>query len=80
LTCLIPAFFIVGAIAALLKTEMTLECFGAYARKWLCYGMAVTSGTILAVCSCNILPMFAGIEKKGAGIGPATAFSSQVRP
>jgi uncharacterized membrane protein YraQ (UPF0718 family) len=74
LTCLIPAFFIAGAIAALLKTEMVLKYFGADAPKWLCYSVAATSGTILAVCSCTILPMFAGIEKKGAGIGPATAF------
>ncbi len=74
LTCLIPAFFIAGAIAALLKTEMVLKYFGAAAPKWLCYSVAATSGTILAVCSCTILPMFAGIEKKGAGIGPATAF------
>jgi uncharacterized protein len=74
LTCLIPAFFIAGAIAALLKKETVLKYFGADAPKWLCYSVAATSGTILAVCSCTILPMFAGIEKKGAGIGPATAF------
>jgi uncharacterized protein len=53
---------------------MVLKYFGKDAPKWLCYGVAATSGTILAVCSCTILPMFAGIEKKGAGIGPATAF------
>ncbi len=74
LTCLIPAFFIAGAIAALLNKETVLKYFGADAPRWLCYGVAATSGTILAVCSCTILPMFAGIEKKGAGIGPATAF------
>ena len=74
LTCLIPAFFIAGAIAALLKTEIVFKYFGKDAPKWLCYSVAATSGTILAVCSCTILPMFAGIEKKGAGIGPATAF------
>ncbi|HOV83022.1 MAG TPA: permease, partial [Methanothrix sp.] len=74
LTCLIPAFFIAGAIAALLKKETVLKYFGADAPKWLCYSVASTSGTILAVCSCTILPMFAGIEKRGAGIGPATAF------
>jgi uncharacterized membrane protein YraQ (UPF0718 family) len=74
LTCLVPAFFIAGAIAALLKTEVVLKYFGADAPKWLCYSVAATSGTILAVCSCTILPMFAGIEKKSAGIGPATAF------
>lgn len=74
LTCLVPAFFIAGAIAALLHKETVLKYFGADAPKWLCYGVAATSGTILAVCSCTILPMFAGIEKRGAGIGPATAF------
>ena len=74
LTCLIPAFFIAGAIAALLQKETVLKYFGRDAPKWLCYSVAATSGTILAVCSCTILPMFAGIEKKGAGIGPATAF------
>ena len=74
LTCLVPAFFIAGAIAALLHKETVLKYFGADAPKWLCYSVAATSGTILAVCSCTILPMFAGIEKRGAGIGPATAF------
>ncbi len=74
LTCLVPAFFIAGAIAALLQKEIVLKYFGAGAPKWLCYSVAATSGTILAVCSCTILPMFAGIERKGAGIGPATAF------
>lgn len=74
LTCLIPAFFIAGAISALLQKETVLKYFGADAPKWLCYSVAATSGTILAVCSCTILPMFAGIEKRGAGIGPATAF------
>jgi uncharacterized membrane protein YraQ (UPF0718 family) len=74
LTCLIPAFFIAGGVSALLKKETVLKYFGADAPKWLCYPVAATSGTILAVCSCTILPMFAGIEKRGAGIGPATAF------
>jgi uncharacterized protein len=74
LTCLIPAFFIAGAISALLKKETVLKYFGADSPKWLCYSVAATSGTILAVCSCTILPMFAGIEKRGAGIGPATTF------
>ena len=74
LTCLVPAFFIAGAIAALLNKQTVLKYFGADAPKWLCYGVAATSGTILAVCSCTILPMFAGIEKRGAGIGPAAAF------
>jgi uncharacterized membrane protein YraQ (UPF0718 family) len=74
LTCLIPAFFIAGAIAALLQREAVLKYFGKDAPKWLCYSVASTSGTILAVCSCTILPMFAGIHQRGAGIGPATAF------
>jgi len=74
LTCLVPAFFIAGAIAALLDKETVLKYFGRDASKWLCYPVAATSGTILAVCSCTILPMFAGIERRGAGIGPATAF------
>jgi len=74
LTCLVPAFFIAGAIAALLEKESVLRYFGADAPRWLCYSVAATSGTILAVCSCTILPVFAGIEKRGAGIGPATAF------
>jgi len=74
LTCLVPAFFIAGAIASLLHKETVLKYFGADAPKWLCYSVAATSGTILAVCSCTILPMFAGIQKRGAGIGPATAF------
>jgi uncharacterized protein len=74
LTCLIPAFFIAGAIAALLQKETVLKYFGANSNKLVCYSVAATSGTILAVCSCTILPMFAGISKRGAGIGPATAF------
>ncbi|WP_369425339.1 permease [Methanothrix sp.] len=74
LTCLIPAFFIAGAISALLKKDIILKYFGADAPRWLCYPVAAISGTVLAVCSCTILPMFAGIERKGAGIGPATAF------
>jgi len=74
LTCLIPAFFIAGAIAALLQREAVLKYFGKDAPKWLCYSVASTSGTILAVCSCTILPMFAGIHRRGAGIGPVTAF------
>jgi len=74
LTCLVPAFFIAGAIAALLSKEAILKYFGAEAKKWLSYSVASISGTILAVCSCTVLPMFAGIYKRGAGIGPATAF------
>ena len=74
MTCLVPAFFIAGAIAALLSKEAVLKYFGAEAKKWLSYSVASCSGTILAVCSCTVLPMFAGIYRRGAGIGPATAF------
>jgi len=74
LSCLVPAFFIAGAIAALLSKEVVLKYFGADAKKWLSYSVASCSGTILAVCSCTVLPMFAGVYKRGAGIGPATAF------
>lgn len=74
LTCLVPAFFIAGAIAALLSKAAILKYFGAEAKKWLSYSVASVSGTILAVCSCTVLPMFAGIYKRGAGIGPAIAF------
>jgi len=74
MTCLVPAFFIAGAIAALLSKEVVLKYFGVDAKKWLSYSVASCSGTILAVCSCTVLPMFAGIYRRGAGIGPATAF------
>jgi uncharacterized membrane protein YraQ (UPF0718 family) len=74
LSCLVPAFFIAGAIAALLSKAAVLKYFGADAKKWLSYSVASCSGTILAVCSCTVLPMFAGVYKRGAGIGPATAF------
>jgi hypothetical protein len=73
-TCLVPAFFIAGAIAAALPKETILKYFGSKAKKWLSYSVASVSGVILAVCSCTILPMFAGIYKRGAGIGPATTF------
>lgn len=74
LTCLIPAFFIAGAVAALLSKEYVIRYFGAGVAKWKSYTVASLSGTILAVCSCTILPMFAGLYRRGAGIGPATAF------
>jgi len=72
--CLIPAFFIAGAIGALLKKDAVLRYFGREVKPYLSYGVASVSGTVLAVCSCTILPLFQGIYKKGAGIGPATAF------
>ena len=74
LTCLVPAFFIAGAIAAFVKKEAVLRYLGPDVKKWISYPIASVSGTMLAVCSCTILPLFAGIHKKGAGIGPATAF------
>ena len=74
LTCLIPAFFIAGAIAVFVSQASVLKYFGPQAKKILSYGVASVSGTILAVCSCTVLPLFAGIYTRGAGIGPATAF------
>jgi hypothetical protein len=74
LTCLIPAFFIAGAIAVFVSQASVLKYFGAQANKILSYSVASVSGTILAVCSCTVLPLFAGIYSRGAGIGPATAF------
>jgi uncharacterized membrane protein YraQ (UPF0718 family) len=74
LFCLIPAFFIAGAISIFISKDAVIKYFGAKAKKVLAYGVASVSGTILAVCSCTVLPMFAGIYTRGAGIGPATAF------
>ena len=74
LTCLIPAFFIAGAIAVFVQQASVLKYFGAQAKKVLSYSVASVSGTILAVCSCTVSPLFAGIYSRGAGIGPATAF------
>jgi hypothetical protein len=74
LTCLIPAFFIAGAIGVFISQQSVIKYLGAGANKIVAYGVASVSGTILAVCSCTVLPMFAGIYTRGAGIGPATAF------
>ncbi|HPE07892.1 MAG TPA: permease, partial [Smithellaceae bacterium] len=74
LTCLIPAFFIAGAITVFVSQAAVLKYFGATANKILSYSVASISGTVLAVCSCTVLPLFAGIYSRGAGIGPATAF------
>jgi uncharacterized protein len=74
LTCLIPAFFIAGAIAVFVSQASVLKYFGATANKILSYSVASISGTVLAVCSCTVLPLFAGIYMRGGGIGPATAF------
>ena len=74
LTCLVPAFFIAGAIAVFISQASVLKYFGPQAKKLLSYSVASVSGTILAVCSCTVLPLFGGIYKRGAGIGPAIAF------
>jgi len=74
LLCLVPAFFIAGAIAVFISQASVMKYLGAKANKVLAYGVASVSGTILAVCSCTVLPLFAGIYRMGAGLGPATAF------
>jgi uncharacterized membrane protein YraQ (UPF0718 family) len=74
LLCLIPAFFIAGAVAVFVSQAAVMKYLGAGANKVLSYGVASISGSVLAVCSCTILPLFAGIWKRGAGLGPAIAF------
>lgn len=74
LLCLIPAFFIAGAISVFIRQGAVIKYFGAQAKKIISYSIASVSGAILAVCSCTVLPIFAGIYTRGAGIGPATAF------
>jgi len=74
LACLVPAFFIAGAISSMVKKEVILKYFGPKANKALSYAVASVAGTVLAVCSCTILPIFSGIYTMGAGIGPATTF------
>jgi len=74
LLCLIPAFFIAGAVAVFVSQAAVMKYLGPNANKFLAYGVASVSGTILAVCSCTILPLFAGIYRMGAGLGPACAF------
>jgi len=73
-TCLIPAFFIAGAIAVFVSKQSVLKYFGRDAKKSVSYSVAAVSGAILAACSCTVIPLFAGIYRRGAGIGPATAF------
>ncbi len=72
--CLVPAFFIAGGIGCFVSQAAVMKYLGASAKKVLAYGVASISGSILAVCSCTILPLFAGIWKRGAGLGPAIAF------
>ncbi|HOX40445.1 MAG TPA: permease [Candidatus Brocadiia bacterium] len=74
LLCLVPAFFIAGAIGVFVSQASVMKYLGADANKALAYGVASVSGTILAVCSCTVLPLFAGIYRMGAGLGPASAF------
>ena len=74
LLCLIPAFFIAGAIAVFVSQAAVMKYLGARAKKALAYGVASVSGSVLAVCSCTVLPLFAGIYRMGAGLGPATTF------
>lgn len=74
LTCLVPALFIAGAIGVLVGKDKVLKYLGKDAKKYVSYGIASVSGAILAVCSCTVLPLFAGIRKRGAGLGPAIAF------
>jgi hypothetical protein len=72
--CLLPAFFIAGVISVFVSQASILKYFGAQAKKWVAYSVAAVSGTILAVCSCTVLPLFSSIHKRGAGLGPAIAF------
>ncbi len=74
LLCLVPAFFIAGAISVFVSQASVMKYFGAKANKLLSYSVASVSGTILAVCSCTVLPLFSGIYNRGAGLGPAIAF------
>ncbi len=74
LLCLVPAFFIAGAIGVFVSQASVMKYLGAGANKVLAYGVASVSGSILAVCSCTVLPLFAGIWKMGAGLGPACSF------
>lgn len=74
LLCLIPAFFIAGAIASFVSQTAVMKYLGAKANRILAYLVASVSGSVLAVCSCTVLPLFAGIYTRGAGLGPATAF------
>lgn len=74
LLCLIPAFFIAGGISVFVRHEAVMQYLGPQARKAVSYGVSAVSGSLLAVCSCTVLPLFAGIYRMGAGLGPACAF------
>ena len=72
--CLIPAFFIAGAISVFISQASVIKYLGPKAGRLLAYSVASVSGSVLAVCSCTVLPLFSGIYKMGAGLGPATTF------
>lgn len=74
LLCLVPALFIAGAVSVFVSQDSVMRFLGGKAKQWLAYAVASISGAILAVCSCTILPLFGGIYKRGAGLGPAIAF------
>ncbi|SHJ75663.1 permease [Paramaledivibacter caminithermalis] len=74
LLCLVPAFFIAGAVSIFVSQDSVIKYFGPKAKKWISYSVASVSGSILAVCSCTVLPLFSGIYFKGAGLGPAITF------
>lgn len=74
ITCLLPAFFIAGAISVFIKKDFILKYLGGKTKKIISYSLASVSGAVLTVCSCTILPLFAGIRKRGAGLGPAVTF------
>ncbi|MFA7186848.1 MAG: permease [Dehalococcoides mccartyi] len=74
IACLVPAFFIAGAISVFLNPAIVTKYFGSKVNPFVSYSIASVSGFILAVCSCTVLPLFAGIYKRGGGIGPAVTF------
>ena len=79
LLCLVPAFFIAGGMSALIPKEAITRYLGREAPKWVSYPMAALGGFVLAVCSCTIMPLFAGIYSRGAGIGPARGLRAGLR-
>ncbi len=74
LLCLLPAFYIAGAMTALIPKETVTRFLGRNTPKFISYPAAAVAGFLLAVCSCTVIPLFAGIYKKGAGLGPAITF------
>jgi len=74
LFCLIPAFFIAGAMQNFISQRSVMKYLGRGAKQWVAYAVGAVSGSVLAVCSCTVLPLFMGIYKRGAGLGPASAF------